>query len=400
MVKKKKAPKARSSSPWEHDSLPVILQDVADPPPPLPPPPPPPPEMWSCLEAAMEPLACGKAYYFDSRGDVTFTVGDPDQGTRDFVVCSRTVARWSSVFSAMLFGGFAESRPKSDGWRVLLPEDEVAPVFLAFKLIHGSHENTPKTLERDELYQLLVVTEKYDMTRILRPWAATWFEPYKNTSSIEGNEIVMWIAWELGHEECFRRLAADLLLKSKVNEDGELLDKEGVPLNTYTCLEPPGILESVAQSRGKLIETMTGFLQDVIQGALSKRRCQGGNHYSGGYSYCNRCGSSSIPNTRLSEEQCAAFVFGSLTHVFSGAGLQGLVFPQATEFRYLGSAKKFLTTIEDMHYQITSGHECCNPLPALQEKARNLVKAAPSPVTEQHLEYLRSQAKKTGILGN
>ncbi|KAF6835699.1 nuclear pore protein-like protein [Colletotrichum plurivorum] len=287
----------------------------------------------------------------------------------------------------MLFGGFAESRPKGDAWWVSLPEDEIAPVFLAFKLIHGSHENTPKTLDKDELYQLLVVTEKYDMARILRPWAATWFAPYKDTSSIEGNEIVMWIAWELGHEECFRRLAADLLLKSKVNEDGELLGKEGVPLNTYTCLEPPGILESVAQSRGKLIETMTGFLHDVILVALSKRQCQ-------------RCGSSSIPNTRLSEEQCAAFVFGSLTHVFSDAGLQGLVFPQATEFRHLRSAKEFLTIIEGMNYQPIDGHESCNPLPALQEKAKNLVKAAPSPVTEQHLEYLRSQAKKTGILGN
>ncbi|KAF6790668.1 nuclear pore protein [Colletotrichum sojae] len=339
----------------------------------------------------MQPLACGKAYYFDSRGDLTFTVGDPEKGdTYDVVVCSRTVARSSTVFSAMLFGGFAESRPEGGRWKVSLPEDQVAPLFLAFKLIHGYHENTPKTLDKNELYQLLVVTEKFDMARILRPWAATWFEPYKGIPSVEGNEIVMWIAWELGHERCFRRLATDLLIKSRVSDDGELLSKEGIPLNTYNCLEPLGILESVAQSRSKLIETMTGFLHDVIQEALTKRQCQ----YSGG-GHCSTCGMTTGP----SSEQCAAFVLGLLTHMFSDAGLQGLVSSQATKFRYLGSSKDFLRIIQRMRFKITEGHDCCDPLPALQKRAKDLVEAAPSPVTEQHLEYLRNQAKKTGILG-
>ncbi|KAI8286190.1 hypothetical protein K4K56_008961 [Colletotrichum sp. SAR 10_98] len=65
---------------------------------------------WDCLGDAMKSLSCGKTFYFDSRGDLVLKVGEAfHEGGRDFVVCSRTVARWSKVFNAMFFGGFAES---------------------------------------------------------------------------------------------------------------------------------------------------------------------------------------------------------------------------------------------------------------------------------------------------
>lgn len=196
----------------------------------------------------MESLAGGTAFYFDSRGDLTLKVGDSsDQKlcVYEFVVCSRSLARWSSVFRAMLFTGFAESRPKDDApWTIEMPEDSVSPVFLLLSIVHGHFQHIPKSLPQDHLYQLLVVTEKYDMTQTLSPWASAWFQPYAatNTSSTDGEEIVMWISWELGHEGTFCNWAKNLLLKSKINGEGELLDSNSIALNTYTFLEPPGIL--------------------------------------------------------------------------------------------------------------------------------------------------------------
>ncbi|KAK2772871.1 nuclear pore protein-like protein [Colletotrichum kahawae] len=132
---------------------------------------------WDCLRDVMESPGHGKAFHFDSRGDLVLNVGEAFyEGGQEFVVCSRTVARWSKVFNAMFFGGFAESIPSSrDGtWTVALPEDRIAPVFLILVIIHGPYQTIPTVLERDELFDLLIVTEKYGMTHILRPWASKW----------------------------------------------------------------------------------------------------------------------------------------------------------------------------------------------------------------------------------
>ncbi|KAJ5018025.1 hypothetical protein K4K57_006601 [Colletotrichum sp. SAR 10_99] len=196
---------------------------------------------WECLKPATSTIECGKAFNFDPIGDLTLSVGE-DGVAYEFVVCSRTLSRWSPVFRTMLFGGFAESRPAEAAWSVSLPEDLPSAMFLVLSIIHGCFEDVPTSLSQFELYQTLAVTEKYDMTKIVRPWAALWFKPYKKISSIKGNEILLWVSWELGYAENFRSLAKDLLLSSSVNDEGQLVGHDGVALSTYSCLEPPGIL--------------------------------------------------------------------------------------------------------------------------------------------------------------
>ncbi|KAF9873761.1 hypothetical protein CkaCkLH20_08871 [Colletotrichum karsti] len=206
-------------------------------------------DIWPCLKTAMASLECGKAFRFDTRGDLVLKVGNGI--AYEFVVCSRTIARWSSVFRAMLFSGFAESEPTGSTWIVDLPEDQPSPLFIILSIAHGYFENVPKSLSQNHLYQVLVVTEKYDMTKILRPYAATWFEPYKRVGDIEGSEIRLWISWELGHEKTFSRLARLLFMESRTNKDGELVDSEGVPLTSYNCLEPPGIIGKLKFSQDR-----------------------------------------------------------------------------------------------------------------------------------------------------
>ncbi|KAF5495231.1 hypothetical protein CGCS363_v010130 [Colletotrichum siamense] len=210
---------------------------------------------WECLKPATSTIECGKAFSFDPIGDLTLRVGE-DGVAYEFVVCSRTLSRWSPVFRTMLFGGFAESRPADAVWSVSLPEDLPSAMFLVLSIIHGCFEHVPTSLSQFELYQTLAVTEKYDMTKIVRPWAAQWFKPYKKISSIKGNEILLWVSWELGYAENFRSLAKDLLLSSSVNDEGQLVGHDGVALSTYSCLEPPGILETVTKHRQELVSQM------------------------------------------------------------------------------------------------------------------------------------------------
>ncbi|KAI8157128.1 hypothetical protein KHU50_009643 [Colletotrichum sp. SAR 10_65] len=328
------------------------------------------PDVWECIKPAMETLAGGNTFYFDSRGDLTLKVGgvsDEKLRVYEFVVCSRSLARWSSVFRAMLFTGFAESRPRDKApWTVEMPEDSVSPVFLVLSIVHGHFQHIPKSLQQDQLYQLLVVTEKYDMTQTLSPWASTWFQPYAatKTSVTEGKEVVMWISWELGHEETFRSYAKSLLLKSKINDEGEPLDGNGIALSIYTFLEPPGILETIAATRATVIHEMTRVLYDAIEVALK--------------------------NDKL--------VLGSLIQQVHKIGLQDVALLQSATPKYLGSINHLSSAIQSIKFSLDDqNHTYCNPLQNIKDKVASLVANIESPVTDNHLEYLRTQAKKTGV---
>lgn len=146
---------------------------------------------------------------FDDEGDLRLVVGE-GKAPRLFVVCSRALARASKPFKAMLYGGFVESKPrKLDAeWTVELPEDNPGAFATILQILHGRFQFVPSTVTAWELYQITILTDKYDMTEILQPWAATWIKPFVKRAKILENlyhydEILLWIAWELGHQDLF-----------------------------------------------------------------------------------------------------------------------------------------------------------------------------------------------------
>ncbi|KAK2772873.1 nuclear pore protein-like protein [Colletotrichum kahawae] len=332
------------------------------------------PAIWQCIKPAMDSLAGGTAFYFDPRGDLTLKVGD------------------SSEEKAMLFAGFAESRPKDNApWTIEMPEDSVSPIFLVLSIVHGHFQHIPKSLQQDHLYQLLVVTEKYDMTQTLSPWASAWFRPYAatETSVTDGKEIVMWISWELGHEETFRTYAKDLLLKSRINDEGELLDSNNIALSTYMFLEPPGILETITLTRSTVIHEMTTVLHDAIQEALKSGKCL--RPSNNGYYHSHH-------NYGLSSVHCNRLVLGTLIQQVHKIGLQEVALLQNATPKYLGSINDLLSAIQTLDFSVNeSSHASCNPSARINDQVTSLVAKIESPVTDNHLEYLRAQAKKTGV---
>ncbi|KXH62511.1 hypothetical protein CNYM01_01722 [Colletotrichum nymphaeae SA-01] len=191
----------------------------------------------------VEPPIAKEKVFFDDRGDLTLRVGNLGDGGADvfeFVVCSRALARASPVFRAMLFDGFSESKPEGDTWIVKLPEDRPAPFFILLNIIHGCFSAVPQKLELDELYQLLVVTNKYDMLSVIFQWAPIWFEPHR----------------------------------SKVNTEGQIVDKTGVPLNTYDCYEANGIIDDITKARQDILEELVSDFHAAIRDGLEGRGCK------------------------------------------------------------------------------------------------------------------------------
>lgn len=180
--------------------------------------------------------------YFDPNGDLRLKVG-PDNVT--CVVCSRSLSRVSPVFKAMLYGSFAESKPTHGEWIVALPEDNQEAMFLLLNIVHGRFNAIPWNLTIERLYYVTVLTDKYDMTKSLCPWASRWLEHLpRSTDYVTSKVQRLWIARELGDIELFKDEALSLLHRCNLeftrsdSEDGRPYDSEDEePCHAYRVLE-------------------------------------------------------------------------------------------------------------------------------------------------------------------
>ena len=114
-----------------------------------------------------------RRHIFDRDGDLTLEIG-PHRA--QYRVCSRALSRASPVFKAMLYGQFTEASAKQlDGlWSVVLPEDDPDTMRILLNITHGYFDEIPSPLAEEELLKATLLTHKYDMTGIFRPWALDW----------------------------------------------------------------------------------------------------------------------------------------------------------------------------------------------------------------------------------
>lgn len=183
--------------------------------------------------------------YIDPNGDLCLEVGP---FSAQFIVCSKTMARSSPFWNKMLYGGFAEGKKAQPGnekseWVVKLPEDNPAAMEIALNIIHSRFDQVcgyEDFIYTTHFYNLCVLTDKYDMTHILRPWARGWSRSTHSQCEKLGQSLRLkfcherlWIAWELGDRTTFEGMARALLLESSA--------AVGNYLRYVGALEPPGI---------------------------------------------------------------------------------------------------------------------------------------------------------------
>jgi hypothetical protein len=156
--------------------------------------------------------------FIDPDGDLRLLIGASKQ---EVVVCSRTLARVSPAFRAMFYGPWTESKPSNKKmWIVELPEDNPEALICIFNIAHGRFDTLydeatgngfPNSLPFETVYQITFMTDKYDMTTIIRPWATTWAQMVARANSghqtVRTLEHILWISWELGLYDSFRKAA-------------------------------------------------------------------------------------------------------------------------------------------------------------------------------------------------
>jgi hypothetical protein len=183
--------------------------------------------------------------YLDSDGDLRLRVTAKEGHTQDFVVCSRTLMRLSPVFKALLSGGFEESRPTEGEWIVALPDDDCEALLTLLNIIHGSFGLVPDKPCLEELYRILCVANKYNMTEAVRPWAGNWAklaEEAQRDKVGRNPAMLTFVAWELGHQELYAKIVQKLLGECSIDENGRLITPKGLCLEDYDHIGPLDLL--------------------------------------------------------------------------------------------------------------------------------------------------------------
>ncbi|KAI8175181.1 hypothetical protein K4K51_007759 [Colletotrichum sp. SAR 10_75] len=253
----------------------------------------------------------GELVSFDPNGDLYLHVGaGVEEKAKTYFVCSKALARASTVFRKMLYGGFAESG-QSDvdhGWTVDLPEDRQQPMEMMLNIVHGAFEKVPEKIELTELYTFLVVTEKYDATNITRPWAKGWMEGVKTSMQ---NPLLLGVAYELGDYQTFNAMAMKIATECHLDHEedlvfgfaGENRESYTYKLKNLDCLIPDGLLDDAASIRKTLLIAMLDPYLNLY-GAL-----KGGD----------RCMSS--PGDPSGGKRCDSLLLGSLIKSFATQNL-------------------------------------------------------------------------------
>lgn len=208
----------------------------------------------------------------DADGDLCLKVGhnkcltNPTENSEEhdheyaviYVVDSSTVSRSSPVWKKLLNGAFAESkRPNPDSgkeWMVELPDDNPKSMLIILNIIHSCFSKVPVggkgAMTLRDMYRLTILTDKYDLTPLLVPWAKTWMVSIRDTANrvsernhpiLCGFERCLWVSWELGDEQLFRKAYIHLVLNTSMKA-GLLVDgQSNSQLFCSGILEPSNV---------------------------------------------------------------------------------------------------------------------------------------------------------------
>ena len=130
----------------------------------------------------------------------------------------------SPVFLAMLGAQsrFAEAKQKLytlDGLQVVdFPDDSFAEMVIAARIIHLQHNQVPRALTFQQLYQMAVLCDKYDLNRSLGLWPKEWTEPWLNWYAVEGYEGCLIIAKAFQLSGLYKATTRHLILNAVYDE--------------------------------------------------------------------------------------------------------------------------------------------------------------------------------------
>jgi hypothetical protein len=347
----------------------------------------------------------------DPDGDLYLRIGQKRHGgARDFKVCSATMRRSSPVWKSMLFGPWTEAKPTQGDWIVELPEDSAEVLKILLSIVHGRFEVVPKNIALTLLYDMLIVTDKYDMISVIRPWANDWVRSVKDPAPIflTGHEQLKrtYTAWELGcdgvvdeqmicfifglacHDRSFSYKGIPIFLLGCHNGPPDLVGKSNyLPSKSayiLTTLTHASSIEVVTNLRISLIQTILDFYHAQVACRIpSNSACSLHTGY-----YAN------------DGSVCDSVILGGIWRHFESAKQD---FPPKQAAQYQQSANDLLHSLSAMFKSLPclQGHNNCGPGNKFIEfeKKTRADQRWKNVLQPHHKKRLAEQRTKTGLAG-
>lgn len=318
-------------------------------------------------------------FTIDPRGDLTLNIGLSDS-SKKFIVCSRTLSRISPVLERMLYGSFAESRSEcATVWTIDLPDVNPLPFALLAYISHSEFGSISKTLNVDELFELIILTHYYDCTQILSPWAERWLSNIREPSSSNELEMykVLFITQELGDKRTFEITARRLVLETCLTFERERLHEHlGGHLHAIVdrvdCIRETTINAMLALFRG-----LSNILVVVDE---QPRWCKYASY--------------------MGPHRCESMILGSVVFCLTRANLWPIPEAQDVEESVMGLYRLLANVvIHDIGVGENRGddHAKCNPRRFLMERLQRILADMADPLVEGERAYVVKQGVRLGL---
>ncbi|KAK7993724.1 glycoprotein X [Apiospora arundinis] len=303
------------------------------------------------------------------------------------------MARASPVWKKLLFGGFAESKPKEGEWKVTLPEDSPQAMFTLLGIVHAKFDAIPRpnySITLKELYDITILTDKYDLTHVLKPWASMWLQSVWSPMCIDpySNMEQLWITWNMGDMARFSSAATLLALNMS---DEVALKTDIAPLGVSDT-----ILSMHQDALNRLLKPFHGLLLDLSEIEYAP------NYVKGDTVLC--C----AQDMGMNKERCNLLMLGYFTRALRTAsiiprrklpslfGVPTTLTGSLAPLTVSETAKKLIDIIKQRPALSQSHINCC-PIKNAVENITSIRQSQKFTPSEAQIKLLREQALKSGL---
>lgn len=155
-------------------------------------------------------------------------------------VSARLMAAASPYFAKLLASSFREGTDLNTNGeiRIHLPDDDAYLFVVLLNIIHGFDEDVPRYLALDELLDIVVPVNKYQLGTAIKVHSDIWMDnsmgdlKYLHYEDRYCQELVQWVGlgWEFQHERSFTTASWVLIYWAPGPLNSRYLDEENSPI--------------------------------------------------------------------------------------------------------------------------------------------------------------------------
>lgn len=272
---------------------------------------------------------------------------------------------------------------------MLSPSDTPRGLDILFSLAHYKFHDLAETLQADEIYDLAVTADKYEVTHLLVPFLREWIAGLAGAPSDDEKTLVS--SWVFGEARTFSKAISKIAYSSFIGPDGALVDSNGRPWADQPV--PPEVLDIILATRAEAIENIIKAISTPVYKLLDPQGYPGEEI---------RCCLASDDD--LNREECEQLQLGSVIMGLTKARFWPPPQPSKITMSAADLAKAY-GMIKMRRYQepglrlkddesAVDAHAQCG---FGQREALERVLSTPAKLTTSVVKLLETRAKKSGI---